>query len=162
MPMQIELERFVERSGRLWEEDGLPRIAGRIFGLALLSERALSLDEMADTLGVSKASVSADTRLLQRIGFLERITKPGDRRDYYRCTERSFERAIAERVRRMRQYGELIDSGRRIAVASTLVRERLAHHHVAFSRITNALENALQNLEGAFSDRAGVANATQE
>src|SRR5688572_19081616 len=94
-PMNKERQRFIERAGMLWEEDGLPRIAGRIFALSLLSEDPLSLDEIAEQLGVSKASVSTDTRLLERMGFLERITKPGDRKDYYQSTERSFERAIA-------------------------------------------------------------------
>lgn len=145
--MRKAIERFIERAGMLWEEDGLPRIAGRIFALSLLSEEALSLDEIAEALGVSKASVSTDTRLLERMGFLERITKPGDRKDYYQSTERSFERAIAERIRRMHQLEELIDSGREIAVASPVVRERLADHHFAFSHITKALETALQGLE---------------
>jgi DNA-binding transcriptional regulator GbsR (MarR family) len=142
-----DIERFIERAGMLWEEDGLPRIAGRIFALSLLSEDALSLDEIAGALGVSKASVSTDTRLLERMGFLERITKPGDRKDYYQSTERSFERAIAERIRRMHQLEELIDSGREIAVASPVVRARLEDHHFAFSHITTALETALQGLE---------------
>lgn len=145
--MRKDIERFIERAGMLWEEDGLPRIAGRIFALSLLSEAALSLDEMAEALGVSKASISTDTRLLERMGFLERITKPGDRKDYYQSTERSFERAIAERIRRMHQLEELIDSGREIAVSSPVVRERLADHHFAFSHITKALETALQGLE---------------
>lgn len=145
--MRKDVERFVDRAGMLWEEDGLPRIAGRIFGLSLLSEEPLSLDEIASALQVSKGSVSTDTRLLERLGFLERTAKPGDRKDYYRSTDRSFERAIAERIRRMHQLEDLIESARDIPVASPVVRERLANHHFAFKHITTALERALEALE---------------
>jgi DNA-binding transcriptional regulator GbsR (MarR family) len=38
---------FIERMGLALESDGLPRIAGRIFGLLLVSEDARSLDDLA-------------------------------------------------------------------------------------------------------------------
>lgn len=152
--MHKEVERFVERAGMLWEKDGFPRIAGRIFGLALLTEDPLSLDELAESLGVSRASISTDTRLLERMGLLERVTKPGDRKDYYQSTERSFERAIAERVHRMRDFEALVESGRAIPGTSAAVRERLADHHFAFSHITKALETALRGLEAKHRRKA--------
>src|SRR4051812_38541175 len=96
-------QQFVERAGLLWEADGLPRIAGRIFGLMIIAEDPLSLDQIAEALGVSKASASTDTRLLERLGYLERISKPGDRKDYYCSSARSFEGGLVERIRRIRQ-----------------------------------------------------------
>src|SRR5829696_3896968 len=134
--MSHDVERFIERFGLLCEEDGLPRIAGRIFALALITEDSLSLDEIAERLGVSKASVSNDTRLLERMGFIERVSLPGDRKDYYQSNERSFEKAIAERIRRMHQLQELIESGRALVVKSPAVRERLDDHHLAFTHVT--------------------------
>lgn len=144
--MRKDIERFVERAGVLWENDGLPRIAGRIYGLMLISEEALSLDEIAESLSVSKASVSTDTRLLERMGFVERVSKPGDRKDYYQHTEGSFERAIAERIRRMHELESLIESGRELAT-SRAIRERLADHHFAFSQITKSLQTTLEALQ---------------
>ncbi|MDB4908567.1 MAG: hypothetical protein JWO05_3351 [Gemmatimonadetes bacterium] len=145
--MSADRDRFIERFGLLWEEDGAPRIAGRIAGLALITEGSLSLDEIATRLGVSKASVSNDTRLLERMGFIERVSRPGDRKDYYQSTEGSFERLIGERLRRMYQYEALIASGQALAVDSPAVRGRLADHHFAFSHVTKALEAALEALK---------------
>jgi DNA-binding transcriptional regulator GbsR (MarR family) len=144
--MRKEIERFVERAGLLWENDGLPRIAGRIYGLILIADEALSLDDIADALGVSKASVSTDTRLLERIGYVERISKPGDRKDYYQHTQRSFEQAIAERIRRMHELEDLIESARDLPVGRA-VRDRLADHHFAYSQITKSLEETLDSLQ---------------
>jgi DNA-binding transcriptional regulator GbsR (MarR family) len=145
--MQAKRERFIERAGLIWEQDGMPRIAGRIFALTLVTEDPLSLDEIAETLAVSKASVSNDTRLLERMGFVERIGKPGDRKDYYQATDRSFERAIAERIRRMQQYHDLIEEAGTLATKSRIVRDRLDDHRLAFKHVMKAFETALTELQ---------------
>ena len=147
--MQRDYQQFIERAGILWEEDGLPRIAGRIFALTLLSAAPRSLDDIAESLGVSKASVSNDARLLERLGFLERVSLPGDRRDYYQIADRSFDRVIAERARRVRLFHDLIEGGQKIEVASDDVRERLREYELAFSSISRALEGVLEDLASA-------------
>lgn len=154
--MKREMEQFIERAGLLWEQDGLPRIAGRIFGLTLVSPEALSLDEIAATLNVSKASVSNDTRLLERLGFLERVSRPGDRKDYYQCGARGFEQTIAERLRRLEQLEALIESGKGLAGNSQEVRDRLEDHHIAFTHVTKALQCALEEIQAKRGRSAGI------
>ncbi|MBV9774058.1 MAG: MarR family transcriptional regulator [Gemmatimonadetes bacterium] len=92
--MQDIVQQFVERMGLMMEADGLPRSAGRIFGFLLLAEHPFSLDELADELQVSKASVSTNARLLEQLGILERISSPGDRRDFYRMRQDAWERVM--------------------------------------------------------------------
>src|SRR6478672_5479081 len=89
---------FVERLAVAHEADTLPRIAGRIFGLLLICEREMSLDELAKELGASKGSASVNTRLLEQRGFVERISRPADRRDYYRIMPDLFERTMEQRL----------------------------------------------------------------
>lgn len=66
--MDTATAHFVESMGLTLESDGLPRIAGRIFGWLLVSEEAQSLDDLAAELRVSKGSVSTNTRLLEQRG----------------------------------------------------------------------------------------------
>ena len=119
-------QRFIEKMGLLVETDGMPRIAGRILGLLLLTPEPLSLDALARELQVSKASASTNARLLERLGAVERVAKPGDRRDYYRVDNRMPERMLQirlERVTRMRDLvAECLEGG---APASEEVRRRL-------------------------------------
>src|ERR687895_347909 len=127
--------RFVERMGLLTEADGLPRIAGRIFGLLLVQPTECSLDDMAAALGVSKASISTDTRRLEQLGLLERTSRPGDRRDYYAISPNIVLRSLEVRLQRMRRFHELLDEARSLPIRSTAVRQRLddletAHHHM--------------------------------
>ncbi|CAN5797230.1 hypothetical protein BH23GEM6_BH23GEM6_02310 [soil metagenome] len=92
--MHKAVEQFVGRMGMMLEADGMPRIAGRIFGFLLLNAEAYSLDELARQLRVSKASVSTNARLLEQLGIVERLAVPGDRRDYYRMGTDAWERML--------------------------------------------------------------------
>lgn len=96
---KVERE-FVERIGLMMEAEGMPRIAGRIFAYLIIHEGSFSLDELADRLQVSKASVSTNARQLEQMGVLERVSVPGDRRDYYRMDENAWERMLEVAQRR--------------------------------------------------------------
>jgi DNA-binding transcriptional regulator GbsR (MarR family) len=92
--MHVAAQNFIERMGLHLEAEGLPRSAGRIFGFLLLTDCACSLDELADTLQISKASISTNARLLEQSGVLERTCEPGDRRDFYRLRRDAWERML--------------------------------------------------------------------
>ncbi|MHB8521265.1 MAG: GbsR/MarR family transcriptional regulator [Limisphaerales bacterium] len=74
---------MVEASGRLYQLLGLPRSTGQIYGLLYFSAVPLSLDDLADLLGISKASASTGTRQLVSWGALRQVWVPGQRRDYF-------------------------------------------------------------------------------
>lgn len=92
--MHEAADRFIERMGFWMEHEGMPRIAGRILGFLMLEEGAFSLDELAETLQVSKASVSTNARMLEQNGLVERAAAPGDRRDFYRLGHDPWDRML--------------------------------------------------------------------
>ncbi len=94
---------FIDRMGIAAETDGMSPIAGRLFALLMVSDQPRSLDELADLLGVSKASVSTDARRLLERGIVERVAKAGDRRDYYELAPDFFARIIEARANRWRR-----------------------------------------------------------
>ncbi len=69
------------------------------------------MDEIAELLQVSKASVSANARLLETIHMIERVTRPGDRRDYHEVTEDTYKRMIELRLQRLKRMKTLLDEG---------------------------------------------------
>jgi DNA-binding transcriptional regulator GbsR (MarR family) len=147
--MDPETSRFTDRLAVLFEHDGQPPIAGRIFGLLLLSDDALSLDELAEDLGVSKASASTNARLLAQLGVVEQVRRPGSRRDYYRMAPDLFERSMAQRLARWQRFTEAIGEGRRtVPLASSEVRERLEQYESAFSYMVDAIGRALAQWRG--------------
>ncbi len=105
-------DEFIEIMGRHFEEEGVPRIAGRLFGLLMLGERDCSLDELSDRLQVSKGSVSSNARLLEVWGVAVRVTRPGDRRDFYRIAPDMRDRLIQRQVSRIELFIERIERAR--------------------------------------------------
>ncbi len=80
---QQAVDNLVTALGRLSETAGFKRMLGQIYALLYLSPAPLSLAEMAEKLGVSKASVSLNTENMERMGMIRRFNRPADRRDYY-------------------------------------------------------------------------------
>jgi DNA-binding transcriptional regulator GbsR (MarR family) len=154
--------RFTDRLAVLFENDGQPPIAGRVFGLLLLSDDALSLDELAEELGVSKASASTNARLLAQLGVVEQVHRHGSRRDYYRIAPDLFERSMAQRLARWRRFTEVIGEGRRtLPLASAEVRERLEQYEGAFSYMADAIGRAMVQWRLEPSRRLAAAGSGQ-
>lgn len=74
---------MVEVTARVGQRFGLPKSTSQIFGLLYLSVSPLSLDEIAEALGISKASASTGTRQLVGWNAIRQVWKHGDRKDYY-------------------------------------------------------------------------------
>src|SRR5512144_535093 len=85
MSQPFEEMHFVEDIGLFFEQIGMPRMAGRILGVLLISDPpAQSITDLAEKLKASKSSISIMARLLVENGLIERVASPVPRRDYYR------------------------------------------------------------------------------
>ena len=152
--MNSQTGNFVERMGVALESDGLPRIAGRIFGLLLVSEDARSLDDLAAELRVSKGSVSTNARLLEQRGLLERVCRPADRRDYYSVRPDLFIHTMAQRLTRWQRFHEAIRAARTsLPIRSQEVRDRLEEYEQAYAFMSQVIREALTCWQASRGDR---------
>ncbi len=107
---QLEIKNFVEDVGIFFEQSGLPRMAGRILGWLLICDTPQqSTSELVEALKASKGSISTTTRLLIRIGLIERFSLPGIRHDYFRIKPGVWHHLIKEsqvQTTAMRQLAE--------------------------------------------------------
>ena len=102
---------FVEQAGIVFEQTGLPRMSGRIFGRLLIANPPYqTLNELAEALMASKGSISSMTRLLIQIGLIERFTIPGERHCCLRLRTDSLrntiQRGLEDEIRMFRQLAE--------------------------------------------------------
>ena len=141
--MEDRTTNLVERFGLRFEEDGLPRIAGRMLGLLMVSAEPRSLDELGEVLQASKTSVSTNARLLERMGVVERTTRPGDRRDYYQIVDNLHMRMLDTRLEQMRTTRDLLSQ----AVGCCDAREK--HVHERLCSFTKFYEDVVTMLESA-------------
>jgi len=143
------MQQFVERMGMVTEADGLPRIAGRMFGLLLVTPGELSIDELASTLSVSKASVSSDARRLVQMGVLERRSRPADRKDYYGVAPDVFRRSVEVRLENLRQFHALASEARAVAGDDPEVLQRLAAWAEAHRLLLIAVERLWSDMQAS-------------
>ena len=113
MPKNIQdkAKNFVEEVGIAFDQTGLPRMAGRVFGWLLISEPPYqSSAELAEALMASKGSISTTTRLLIQIGLIERFVIPGERHDNFRISPSAFKhtmrRGLEDEITTFRQLAE--------------------------------------------------------
>lgn len=138
--MDKATEHIVEKLGLHFEADGRPRIAGRILGYLLISSDPQSLDDLAGVLRVSKGSVSSNARLLELHGVVERVTRPGDRRDYYRISDDLHLRFIDTLLDRLRDTRDVLEVALLAPSASDPeVRSRIETFAVFFGDMLDAV-----------------------
>ena len=88
--------KIVEEVGVLLElEAAAPRMVGRVLGWLLVCEPPeQSAADLADYLQASKGSISTATRVLLRLGMIERVRTRGERFDRFRVRPGAYDEAI--------------------------------------------------------------------
>lgn len=120
-------QQFVESVGQQVALLGFPGIAGRTLALLLVAPRPLALEEIAELLQVSRASVSINTRIGIATGFVDLHTLPGDRRKFYCFSDRAFETRVERINRYVASADRLVASGLdSLSPGNHAARERLA------------------------------------
>jgi DNA-binding transcriptional regulator GbsR (MarR family) len=114
-PESIEAarRRFVEDYGVFVESRGqLPRMAGRIMGQLLLTDDELQTQaDLCDALQASGGAISSTLRLLQERGYVERVSLPGVRKDYYRIADEIWTRNLERARQHYDAFSELTARG---------------------------------------------------
>ncbi|MFP3334732.1 hypothetical protein SB761_28985, partial [Pseudomonas sp. SIMBA_064] len=85
---------FIEEIGLDYERQNLPRVAGRIMGLLMVTNGPLSSQQIASTLQISLGAVSTNVNLLIQVGIVEKKTLIGDRMNYYILPSDSLEKEV--------------------------------------------------------------------
>lgn len=80
-------QKYVEDFGLFFEHFGLSRMVERVLGVLLVQPPERSAGELASMLGASRGSISQATRTLVQTGLIQRISRPGERRDYFRVRQ---------------------------------------------------------------------------
>jgi DNA-binding transcriptional regulator GbsR (MarR family) len=138
---------FIERFALLAEEDGFPRIAGRILALLIVRGEPLSFDELVSTLQISRGSVSTNTRLLEQRGIVRRISRLGERKDLFEIGDDVHRRMLETMLRRQHRMRDLAAQSRReFPQAESRARSSLKEMEDFFSVIIEATEKALEKL----------------
>jgi DNA-binding transcriptional regulator GbsR (MarR family) len=108
-------DEFIEQFGLIFEQSGIPRMAGRVFGRLLIADPPhQNMTELQEDLQASKSSISSMTRLLIEMGLLEQISLPGERQRHYQVVSGGWEKLFMRRLMMVRAVLELLDEGKEL------------------------------------------------
>ena len=103
---RIMMDHFANTARRF----GLNELYGYIYGVLFFEDEPLSLGEIAKRTGYSLSHVSTALKLLENIGLVKRIKKPGDKKAYYTAIKNirewrkeAYYRKIEEDVKQTRE-----------------------------------------------------------
>ncbi len=78
-------KQLVETIGRSYEEEGMQPVAGRIIALLMVMDKEeYTFEDIVDELNISKSSASVALKVLQAGNIVDYVTRPGDRKRYFR------------------------------------------------------------------------------
>ena len=148
---------FAEQFGLFFEQNGLPRMAGRIFAWLLVADDPLqSMSDLAEALQASKSSISTTTRLLIRLGLLERVSLPGHRRDYYRVRPGYGPQLMVGKVLVVRAARELMEEGLALAADTNVeTRAMLEELRDLYAFLERELPRLLERWQAERTDQSG-------
>jgi len=156
----IEERHFIEDMSLFFEQMGLPRMAGRVTGVLLICDpSAQSLNDLCETLQVSKSAVSTMTRLLVNIGLIEQAPSPLPRRDYFRFKPGGWLTFIRQRMEVMAALHGITERG--LAILDERKgpdRNRLTEAHDIFAYIEKAFPEWIERMQ---KERAKAAKAAK-
>ncbi|HEY6072771.1 MAG TPA: helix-turn-helix domain-containing protein [Anaerolineales bacterium] len=126
----VELNRFIEGMGIYFENEGVPRIGGRILGLMLASHGPLSAGQLAERLKVSRASISTNIRMLTASGLVDKVAFLDQRHTYYSVAGDVWGKAISAGREKVRAFQSIAEMGL----------EALPDNHVARRRLEEMID----------------------
>lgn len=153
-PGHDSLLAYAEEWGLFFERWGMPRTAGRIWGwLHVCEPPQQTAGQLVDALGVSKGSVSTNTRTLESLGLLERVGVPGARRSYYRVPRDPFEAILKQRIGGAAQARALAERGLGLLESESPERQRRLKSKCDFyAFLEREMEELLRHWQGRRED----------
>ncbi len=98
-------QKFVQTWGTLGNNWGINKTMAQVHALLLISERALSTEEMMDSLQISRGNANMNARALVDWGLVTKEMVSGDRRDFYSAKKDIW--VIARQIAKQRRQREL-------------------------------------------------------
>src|SRR5262245_50355633 len=143
-----EISELVEQVGLVLEAEGLPRMAGRVLGYLLVADPPRqSIADLMAALKASNGSISTMTRLLEQQGYLQRISVPGERRDYFSLRQGGWAQVLLAASQGLEAFRRLFERALGLVPARHPSRASLEEGRDFFAFVLEKLPDVLAEWE---------------
>lgn len=143
--MNKEKLAYIEESGLVFEQLGMTRMCGRVFGyLAVCDEEAVSFDQIREVVDASKGSISSTTKQLVSVGFVNTVSLPGDRKTYYQITHMEMGNLLTSRMNLFVKFSNMLSRARQLKHKDDDVSDWLLEASTFYRWIEDEMEKIIQ------------------
>ena len=126
-------QQFIDDFASLWERFAINATQGRVLALLYIADAPeLTATEIGDALGISRGSVSQITRQLVLFRMIQRVSRPGHRRDYFRVAPNPFGEAARAEQAQIGTFISMFQRGLDLHNTSPPERKRALINSIAF------------------------------
>jgi len=136
--LPLALERFILHWGDMGSQWGVNRSVSQIQALLYLSERPLTAEEIAETLGLARSHVSNSIKELLSWNLIRRVPIRGDRREHFEAEADVWEMFI--RIAAGRKEREIDPAIAALKFCLSAANADAKVHPVARKRLTDMLD----------------------
>ena len=87
-------------------------MVGRVLGALMISDPPeRTAEELASELGASRGSISQATRALVRLGMVRRLSRPGERRDFFRVNPDAWWETTRQQMASLALFQRMAEQG---------------------------------------------------
>lgn len=137
------IRRFVLHWGDLGGQWGVNRSVAQIHALLMVSDRALTAEDIAEALGLARSNVSNSIKDLLGWNLVKRVPVMGDRRDHFEAEGDMWE--MVSRIVAIRKTRELNPAAAVLETCLTDVKADPASNETAVKRLTE-LQDLISSL----------------
>ncbi|GHE59539.1 MULTISPECIES: GbsR/MarR family transcriptional regulator [Roseivirga] len=98
-------DQFIQAWGTLGSAWGINKAMGQIHALLLITEEALTTEDIMEELKISRGNANMNLRSLMDWGIVQKVLKPGERKEYFTTGKDILE--LARQVSRERRRREI-------------------------------------------------------
>ncbi|TXF91024.1 MarR family transcriptional regulator [Neolewinella aurantiaca] len=143
----LELKQSVEELGIFFEKTNLTPMEARVFALLLVSDPPeLDFFAIQRFLGASKSTISNSLKRLLNDGRVDYMTKPGDRRRYFKVSPDKWLRRLKEQAATVSPIATTMNQiiAMREGTGSTEFNQQLCEIQSFFKFLSEEIEGVMQ------------------
>lgn len=89
---------IIEKFGMYFDEVGLNKTYGRMFGIFMTTNEPLSMGKLVDELQISKSTASTELRRLLSMGVIEKVLVPDERSNFYKLKQNIWMSNLQQKI----------------------------------------------------------------
>lgn len=136
---------FIQAWGTLGSKWGINRTMAQLHALLMVSPDPLSAEDLMSELNISRGNVNMNIRELMDWGLVEKIHKPGDRKEYFWAEKDIWK--ITKQVARERKKRELEPVLKVLEQVSNIEGDKKDKHVKAFVESINGIKRMATNAD---------------